>query len=444
MLISFSIRNWKSYRDVANLSMMATREQQHKETLREVSSLRAKLLSVAAIFGKNAAGKSNLFQALSFSKWFITRSTHTPTSLIPITPFRFDSVARDLPVEFSFSLLIENVKWEYSFAVTAKRVIRESLECAAKKKGRTSYTRTYNAEADNYSMEYGSALERDRQLLDLIAQTTRPNQLFLTTSVYQNTKYFSPVFQWFDSALQLISPKDTFTRLDLFTNHAQPSSDDFNAKLKEFQTGITKIELKKIDLARIPIPLPDVESLCREIPEGKPVRLNINGKSSPFLLTKKDGALTAEKLVSVHKLNGSQEDVDLPLQEESDGTRRIIDLLPVLINLETRTDGYVCVIDELDRCLHSSATQKFLELFRKSREVNKNSQLLFTTHDLQLMNQAILRRDEIWVAFRDMEMEASKIRRFSEIANLRKDKTLLNSYLSGSFEAALQESSMDN
>lgn len=442
MLISFSIRNWKSYRDAANLSMMATREQQHKETLREVSSLRAKLLSVAAIFGKNAAGKSNLFQALSFSKWFITRSTHTPTSLIPITPFRFDSVARDLPVEFSFSLLIENVKWEYSFAVTAKRVIRESLECAAKKKGRTSYTRTYNAEADNYSMEYGSALERDRQLLDLIAQTTRPNQLFLTTSVYQNTKYFAPVFQWFDTSLQLISPKDSFTRLDLFTNHTQPSFEDFNARLKEFQTGITKIGLKKIDLARIPIPLPELEQLCREIPEGRPLRLNINGKSSSFLLTKKDERLTAEELVSVHKLNGTQEDIDLPLQEESDGTRRIFDLLPILINLESRTDGYVCVIDELDRCLHSDATQKFLSLVRKSRKVNKNSQLLFTTHDLQLMTQNILRRDEIWIAFRDMEMETSQIRRFSDVPNLRKDKALLNSYLDGTVEEALMGKAM--
>lgn len=437
MLIDFTLKNWRSYRDATTFSMIATRERQRRETLREVNSLRASILPTAVLFGKNAAGKSNLFQALAFCKWFVTRSTRTPNAQIPVNTFRFNSESREQPTEFSFNLLIDEVKWDYSFAVTTARVLKETLECSAKKKGIIAYTRVYNSETDDYSYEYGSALSKDKDLLDLIARITRPNQLFLTTSVYNNSIAFKSVFQWFDTVLRLISPVDTFSRLDLFTDNDQPSVEQFNAMLEKFQTGITKIKRKKVDLSRLPIPIIDLEKMTQDLPEGKFARIRCNEKGLPFVLTKQNGELLAEELVAVHKLNGTESEIDLPLDEESDGTRRIIDLLPAFMNLESVDQCRVYVIDELDRCLHSSTTKKFLEGFRESRIECKNSQLLFTTHDLQLMDQKLFRRDEIWIAFRDMDLETSQIRRFSDIPNLRKDKTLLNYYLDTSFELSI-------
>lgn len=437
MLINFTLKNWRSFYHTTTFSMVATRERQHKETLRVLNCLRSSLLSTAAVFGKNAAGKSNLFQALAFCKWFITRSTQTPSAPILVCPFLFNSDAQVQPSEFSFSLLIDNIKWDYTFAATSTRVIKEQLECSAKKKGLIAYTREYCAEQDNYIFKYGSALEGSKDLLDLIARTTRPNQLFLTTSIFHNTKFFEPVFRWFHHTLRLISPIDTFSRLDLFTDDVQPSVEHFNAMLEEFQTGITRIKRKPIHPSQLPIPAIELERLFHELPEGKLARLNCDGKQTPFVFTKRDGDIIAEELVSVHKVNDGTSEVDLPLDEESDGTRRIIDLLPALMHLEDPNLECVYAIDELDRCLHSSATAKFLEKFRSSRTGSKNSQLLFTTHDLQLMDQTKLRRDEIWVVSRDMKQETSQIRRFSEIPNLRKDKTLLNSYFDGSVEQSL-------
>lgn len=437
MLVNFTLSNWRSYRDTATLSMVATRERQHKETLKRVSCLRASILSTAVLFGKNAAGKSNLFQALSFCKWFVTRSTRTPSMQIPVSAFRFNSKSREQPTEFSFSLLIDEVKWDYSFAATTTRVIKESLECSSRRKGCISYTRIYNLETDDYTYTYGSALEDHKGLLDLIAQMTRPNQLFLTTSVYHNTDFFKPVYHWFDTVLRLISPIDTFSRLDLFTDHDQPSVEQFTERLKLFQTGITGIRRKKMDLSRLPIPTEHLEQISQELAEGKVVRISCHGKRLPFVLTKQNGELLAEELVSVHKLNESNVEIDLPLEEESDGTRRILDLLPVFMNLEKTDTCHVYIIDELDRCLHSSATQKLLKDFRASRAECKNSQLLFTTHDLQLMNQAFFRRDEIWIALRNIDLETSQICRFSDIPNLRTDKTLLNCYLDKSFEVTI-------
>lgn len=437
MLIDITLKNWKSYRETTTFSMVATRERQHKETLRPVNCLRTSLLSTAAVFGKNAAGKSNLFQALAFCKWFITRSTQTPSAPILVNPFLFKSGTQEQPSEFSFSLLINNIKWNYTFAATTTRVIKEQLECSAKKKGLIAYTREYCAEQDDYVFTYGSALDGNKDLLDLIARTTRPNQLFLTTSIFHNIKFFEPVFHWFYHSLRLISPIDTFSRLDLFTDDIQPSVEHFNAMLEEFQTGITRLKRKRVDLSQLPLPSVHLEQISHDLPEGKVVRLGCNGKRLPFVLMKQNGELIAEELVAVHKLNGTESEVDLPLNEESDGTRRIIDLLPVLMNLEDPNFECVYAIDELDRCLHSSATAKFLKKFRDSRAASKSSQLLFTTHDLQLMDQANLRRDEIWVVSRDMKQETSQIRRFSEIPNLRKDKTLLKSYLDGIFEQSL-------
>ena len=437
MLINFTLNNWKSFRDSTTFSMVATRERQHRETLKDVRSLRASLLSTAVLFGKNAAGKSNLFQALSFCKWFVTRSTQTPNAQIPVNAFRFNTKSKEQATEFAFDLLIDEIKWSYSFAVTTTRVLSEQLECFAKRKGCVSYTRSYNLETDDYTYKYGSALKNGQPLLDLIAQMTRPNQLFLTTSVYHNTDFFKPVYQWFNTVLRLISPVDTFSRLDLFTDHDQPSVEHFNAMLEEFQTGITRLKRKRVDLSQLQLPTTSLEHLSQELSDGNVVRISCNGKRLPFVLTKQNGELLAEELVSVHKLNGTESEVDLPLEEESDGTRRIIDLLPAFMNLAATDQCRVYVIDELDRCLHSSATLNFLKGFRASRTNCKNSQLLFTTHDLQLMDQDLFRRDEIWIALRNIHLETSQVRRFSDIPNLRKDKTLLKSYLDGIFEQTL-------
>ena len=126
MIISFSVENWMSFRNRATFSMLASRERQHGERVPRIDKYHIRLLPIAAIYGGNASGKTNLFKALNFVKGLVVKGTQ-PDSLITVDPFRLDPQGVDSPVRFSFELLIDENIYEFSFAVTRKAVLEEKL-----------------------------------------------------------------------------------------------------------------------------------------------------------------------------------------------------------------------------------------------------------------------------------------------------------------------------
>jgi AAA15 family ATPase/GTPase len=122
MIISFSVENWRSFRDRTTLSMIAGREKQHNEHLPAIPGYGMKLLPVAAIYGGNASGKTNLFMAMSFARHLIINGTQ-PEALIPVEPFRLNPSYSTQPSKFRFELLIGDRCYDFSFSVTRKRVV---------------------------------------------------------------------------------------------------------------------------------------------------------------------------------------------------------------------------------------------------------------------------------------------------------------------------------
>jgi len=118
------------------------------------------------------------------------------------------------------------------------------------------------------------------------------------------------------------------------------------------------------------------------------------------------------------------------MNNESDGSRRVIDLLPAFLYLAAGANPNVYIIDELDRSLHTLLTRKLLELFLGEYSSSSRSQLLFTTHDLLLMDQNLLRRDEMWITDRNKDGSSNLIS-FSEYKDVRYDKDIQKSYLQG-------------
>jgi len=116
--------------------------------------------------------------------------------------------------------------------------------------------------------------------------------------------------------------------------------------------------------------------------------------------------------------------------DESDGTRRLLDILPAFLMLGDERYSSTFVIDELDRSLHPNLTRNLVEMFLACRRESSRTQLVFTTHDAQLMTQEIFRRDELWAAERD-QSGASKLIAFSEFKDVRKDRDIRKSYLQG-------------
>jgi len=171
--------------------------------------------------------------------------------------------------------------------------------------------------------------------------------------------------------------------------------------------------------------------LKEELDEGTTVRLTDDQINERFVITKDKGKLIAKKLVSYH-LNSDGSKTKFNISQESDGTQRVIDMLPAFVELTHTQHKKVYVIDELDRSLHTHLTRSLLDNYLDNCSNETRSQLLFTTHDLLLMDQKLLRRDEIWITDRKNNGSSSLIP-LSDYENIRYDKDIQKSYLQGRF-----------
>lgn len=430
MIISFSIANWMSYRNKSEITFVATREQHHGERITKVKRLQARFLPIAMLFGGNASGKSNFFRALDFAKFMVSRGYFlSPDARIPVEPYLLDAESRKSPTTMVFRLLIGDDVYAYEFSVDGLRVLHEKLVRETAPAEDVRFERTFDAEADGYRYEYGAAQESEKPLLELIAKSTRGNQLYLMTASTQNVAAFRPVYDWFDKTLCLISPNSHYAPMERYADESAPYFARMNAILAEFDTGIRHIVRKPVAMDALPIPPEVVKAVVDRLAEGQTVRVESENRTWPYLLTRKDGAVTAEKLVACHKTHDGHEE-EFELEHESDGTKRILDLLPAFVDMESPDGKRVYVVDEIDRCLHTYAARKLLMTFLESCTNESRGQLLATTHDIGLMSQSLLRRDEMWLAERNRD-EVSEIFAVSDFSEARKDTDLRKSYLTG-------------
>lgn len=149
-----------------------------------------------------------------------------------------------------------------------------------------------------------------------------------------------------------------------------------------------------------------------------------------YLVSRNGNEFKTRKLVTFHNTNdGSEEKFDMV--DESDGSQRVIDLLPAFLTVSDRTSQKVFIIDELDRSLHTILTGQLLEAYLAEYGADSRTQVLFTTHDLLLMDQSLFRRDEMWLVERDRR-SVSNLIPFSDFnTDIRYDKDIRKSYLQG-------------
>ncbi|MBO7722390.1 MAG: ATP-binding protein [Thermoguttaceae bacterium] len=421
MLVSFSLENWMSFRNQVTFSMVASRERQHRERVPKLGKYQTRVLPVAAIYGGNASGKTNFFKALSFAKSLVINGTR-PDNLIPVEPFRLDTKAADQPSRFSFELLIDEVIYEFSFAVTRKAVLEEKLVVITGNSEKVLYHRR------DGDPNFDSSLAND-MFLNFAFQGTRDNQLFLTNSVSQKVDNFRPVYDWFQGTLELVAPDSRFEQFDQFLDEGHPFYSTMNEMLRQLDTGISHMGSEEVPFKNIPWPEPMKTSMQEKVKEGMTVRMLNAPINERFVVTRKNGELIAKKLATYHtKADGTEAEFDI--RQESDGSQRVIDLLPAFLELSSQGSKKVYVIDELDRSLHSLLTRGLLEVYLGKCSTESRTQLLLTTHDVLLMDQQLLRRDEMWVAERDVN-GASDLVSFSEYKDVRYDKDIRKSYLQG-------------
>ena len=416
MIVRFSVANWMSFRDRVTLSMVASLERQHGDRVARIGRYPLRVLPVMALYGGNASGKTNLFKALSFARTQIVEGSR-PDARIPVIPFLLDKDRAQQPTHFEFDLLIDEVVYAFSFSVTREKVIEERLVRVSSTSERTLYDR------QDRKIEFDGSLEEEQlQFLRFVFRGTRDNQLFLTNSISQNVQDFRPIHDWFNETLQIVTPDIRFGLLSFHASSAVAMK--MSEMLSNYDTGISRMDNVRVPIEYIPEP---VKNELQELDEGESVHL-AGPSGEYFRVTRKDGKLIASKCVTVHRTDDAE--ISFDLTRESDGSQRLIDLLPAFLDLSSGASERVYVVDEMDRSLHTLLTRQLLERYLAGCTAETRTQLLFNTHDVLLMDQRWLRRDEMWITERGAAGD-SGLFSFSEYRDVRYDKDLRKSYLQG-------------
>lgn len=419
MLLSFSVENWMCFRDEVSFSMVASREIQHKTRVPYISKYKTRILPIATIYGGNASGKTSLVNAIRFAKLFVVRGTQ-PQTLIPVNAFLLDEDKKHTPTRFVFELCIDEDMYEFSFAVTNKAVLEEKLVLIKS----ASEKVLYNRYKENITFDKSLS---DGDFLKFAAKGTRDNQLFLTNSVSQNIEHFSPIYNWFKDTLVIIAPDSRFEPFEPFFDDNNALYETMNTMLRQLDTGITHLAYETISFENWPFSNAIKTRIQEDLQEGQAAR--IDSRTDRFIVTREKGQLLVKKLVAKHA-NASGVETRFEMQQESDGSQRIIDLLPAFIELMDNRASKVYVIDEINRSIHTLLIRRLLEAYLDTCSPKTRKQLLLTTHDVLLMDQQLLRRDEMWVTERGASGE-SRLYSFSEFKDIRNDKDVLKSYLQG-------------
>lgn len=415
MLIEFRVANFRSYAAEKRFSMVAgSGNELLSNTIAVKGFDRHALLRSAAVYGANASGKSNLFLAFAFVRDFVRRSSEARQEgdKIPVQPFLLDPNLAKEPSRFEIAFLLEGVRHEYGFVVSQDRVHEEWLTVYPKGKAQEWFHRTLDEAGKPVWSWSRTHFRGDKSQL---AERTRHDALFLSVAAQWNHAQLQHVHQWFRDNLKVLGRGTmvmSFTQDRLFKN--RPFGDWLNRVLKAADTGIGRVLVREIEIhkehLRFPTDMPDE------------VRRYLGDQ----LL--KDPKVEVR---TTHRSPGTEAEIEWGLEQESDGTRRMLELLgPIHQVLEK---GAVLVVDEMDTSLHAFITHELVRLFNNPETNPGNAQLLFTTHDVSLLDPTLFRRDQVWLTEKDSS-GATDLYSLADFSP-RKGEALQKGYLAGRYGA---------
>ena len=368
MLIEFRVENHRSIRDEQVLTMEAGRVGDAEDPRpRKVPGHSQALLPAAALYGANASGKSNVLSALSFMRDAVLESHRRwgPEGGVPRDPFAWGPRASE-PSFYEATILVDGVRYEYGFVADGQRFLEEWLHAWPSGHKQTWFER----DADEF--KFGANLRGENRTVQLV---TRPNALFLAAAVQLRHEQLAPVYRWFYGC-SILLPRSRHrvneTRLARIVEESVESSSSRYA-LDRIRELLGAADVGIVDLRLVDVGLED--------PPG----------------------VHWKRLQLRHR--GHDEEAWLALEQESDGTRALLSLTPRLFDVLDR--GGLVAIDELEASLHPLLARRIVDQFNDPVRNPRNGQILFTTHDTNLIGTvagaSALRRDQIWLTEKDAE-----------------------------------------
>ena len=412
MLIQLSVRNWRSVRDEQTFSLVKASggELTESNSFDPQTPATGELLRSAAIYGANAAGKSNLINAMRTMAEIVVGSANPqPGNEIPVQPFMLDSRTEEAPTEFEVTFIAKNVRYQYGFSATKERITAEWLIAYPNGRPQNWFTRIWNPAEDEYIWDFKNSFVGQKQVWQ---ESTLSNALFLTIATQLNSKQLQPVFNWFKFTLRFGSVSGWSTSYTASQCELTEQKDKILDFLRAADLDIKDVDIKseKFSTKHLPDSLP--EEVKRDILDNM-----------------KDNIIYEIK--TIHK-GVQNQSIAFDFDEESDGTQKLFSYAGPWLNvLET---GRVLFIDELHDNLHPKLVRFLVDLFHNSETNPKNAQLIFTTHETSILNQDVFRRDQIWFCEKNKD-QATSVYPLTDFSPRKGRESLEDAYLAGRYGA---------
>lgn len=392
MLIRFSFKNFKSFKNENCLDMEATSLKEHEYNVAKID--KSEYLKVSAIYGANASGKTNVLQAFDYMKKRILVSDDSKKNSPIDEENIYSFMINNDPIALEVEILAKNNKiYKYGFEVLKDKIISEWLF----EKRVNKFYSIFERENNNVSM-------KPNKISELVNIDERTLFLNIYSKIDRNNEDFSNVYDWFVNSTYLDLGNPNFER---FINNRVSlkilSDENYKKELlkfiKTFDSGIEGIKTTpdSIEAVKSNNGIIDIEVIHRG----------------------ENGELKA-----------------LPFYLESNGTRKMFHLFDFF--MDALKNGMVLFVDELDAKLHPLLTRYIINLFHNSDTNKGNGQLIYSTHDTVNLNKETFRRDEIWFAEKDKD-GVSKIYSLADYkindVKVRNDATYNKDYLSGRYGA---------
>jgi len=415
VIIDFTVTNFRSFKAAQSLSFIASN---YDKSLPdnfvdpglpgELADVR--LLKGVAIYGANAAGKSNVLLAFNFL-WHLIEGSATSLNEgdpINVEPFSLDPATPNEPTEFVLRFVLDKVRYHFALVLNSKRILFESLSSFPKGREQGWYSRTWDDKKRTYDWEPARPAEYKRALHRV--ESTRQNALYLSTAVNLADEQLRPLYLWFKNywkMLRLESPSSALS--NRYTAKKMLGS----ASSKKTLTSL----LRHADIGVLSASISEIEPVRQKFPDDFPEEF-----AKEYMTQKR------LKISLGHRGTKGRE-YPLDWRQQSFGTRKFFALVgPWLDIIES---GQFAAIDELDSSMHPSMVAELLKLVFSKK--NEKAQILFSTHNPLLLDLTLIRRDQVWFADKDEE-GATHLYALNDYKP-RKKESLVRGYMAGRYGA---------
>lgn len=414
MLLQFSVNNYRSIKDTITFSMLSSSKNENTFKIRKYN-----LLNSAVIYGANASGKSNLLRAMAFMGRIVLNKTKViqSTDILPHDPFRLNSSTKDASSTFEIVFFIDEVKYRYGFELDNTTVYAEWLYVDEKgKEAKLFYRDSEDEEYVNSQKFKEGYIFFDNSKSKIRVSS---NQLFIWKCDQDGGEISKSILKWF-SRFNLIDGLDHGG----YISYTMKKMEDLTFKNEMINLVKTAdIGIENITILEEEVPLDIIENM----------NLPIDLKEEII----KDGGLKSVSINTYHKkFDENNNEIGNEIfeldDEESLGTRKFFKMSAPILN--TLQEGKILIIDELDASLHPMLTKHLIKLFSDKDINTKNAQLIFATHDTNLLKPQIFKRDQIWFTEKD-KYGSTTLYSILEIKGVRANDDFEKQYIQGKYGA---------